>query len=121
MKNYDGPLYAPWSAVVKGRGFDPVEARRNVIDDNFRKIAVENHLEGVTKLMEGSNWEESTKLNIAKNLLNHIAELLDGKWHRSETLDYKGRRTERFIIERDITEGPDSSESDVSGSDSSDT
>jgi hypothetical protein len=26
-KNYDGPLYAPWSAVVKGRGFDPVEKR----------------------------------------------------------------------------------------------
>ncbi|AHB80571.1 hypothetical protein S-MbCM7_157 [Synechococcus phage ACG-2014h] len=26
-KNYDGPLYAPWSAVVKGRGFDPVEER----------------------------------------------------------------------------------------------
>ena len=28
MKNYDGPLYAPWSAVVKGRGFDPVEKRK---------------------------------------------------------------------------------------------
>ena len=26
--NYDGPLYAPWSAVVKGRGFDPVEHRK---------------------------------------------------------------------------------------------
>ena len=24
-KNYPGPLYAPWSAVVKGRGFDPLE------------------------------------------------------------------------------------------------
>ena len=24
-KNYQGPLYAPWSAVVKGRGFDPLE------------------------------------------------------------------------------------------------
>ena len=28
MKNYDGPLYAQWSAVVKGRGFDPVEKRK---------------------------------------------------------------------------------------------
>ena len=28
MKNYDGPLYAPWSAVVEGRGFDPVEKRK---------------------------------------------------------------------------------------------
>ncbi len=27
-KNYDGPLYAPWSAVVKGRGFDPIERRK---------------------------------------------------------------------------------------------
>ena len=26
--NYDGPLYAPWSAVVEGRGFDPVEQRK---------------------------------------------------------------------------------------------
>ena len=26
--NYDGPLYAPWSAVVEGRGFDPVEHRK---------------------------------------------------------------------------------------------
>lgn len=26
-KNYDGPLYAPWSAVVKGRGFDPIIER----------------------------------------------------------------------------------------------
>tara|TARA_B100001741_G_C16174437_1_gene423873 strand:- start:230 stop:373 length:144 start_codon:yes stop_codon:yes gene_type:complete len=26
-KNYDGPLYAPWSKVVEGRGFDPVEER----------------------------------------------------------------------------------------------
>ena len=30
MKNYDGfPLYAPWSKVVAGRGFDPVEKRKN--------------------------------------------------------------------------------------------
>ena len=28
MKNYDGPLYAPWSKVVAGRGFDPVEKRK---------------------------------------------------------------------------------------------
>ena len=66
------------------------------------------------------HWRKVSNDNIAKNLLDSIAELLDGKWHRSETLDYKGRRTERFIIERDITEEPDSSESDVSGSDSSD-
>ena len=28
MKNYDGSLYAPWSKVVEGRGFDPVEKRK---------------------------------------------------------------------------------------------
>ena len=32
-----------------------------------------------------------------------------------------GKRTRRHIIESDITEEPDSAESDVSGSDSSDT
>ena len=26
-KNYEGPLYAPWSDVVKGRGFDPITER----------------------------------------------------------------------------------------------
>ena len=42
-----------------------------MIDDNFRKIAVENHLEGVTKLVEGADWEGPTKLNIAKNLVKN--------------------------------------------------
>ena len=59
----------------------------NVIDDNFRKIAVENHLEGVTKLVEGSNWEEPTKLNIAKNLVEKIEELLGGEAHYFECSD----------------------------------
>ena len=40
---------------------------------------MQNHLEGVTKLVEGSNWEQPTKLNIAKNLVEKIEELLDGK------------------------------------------
>ena len=25
--NYEGPMYAPWSAVVAGRGFDPITER----------------------------------------------------------------------------------------------
>jgi len=58
-----------------------------MIDDNFRKIAVENHLEGVTKLVEGSNWEEPTKLNIAKNLVEKIEELLGGEAHFVECSD----------------------------------
>ena len=58
-----------------------------MIDDNFRKIAVENHLEGVTKLVEGANWEEPTKLNIAKNLVEKIEELLGGEAHYFECSD----------------------------------
>ena len=69
-----------------------------MIDDNFRKIAVENHLEGVTKLVEGSNWEEPTKLNIAKNLVEKIEELLGGEAHYFECCD---RTTEhkKIVIE----------------------
>ena len=70
----------------------------NVIDDNFREIAVENHLEGVSKLVEGSNWEEPTKLNIAKNLVEKIEELLGGEAHYFECCD---RTTEhrKIVIE----------------------
>ena len=73
-----------------------------MIDDNFRKIAVENHLEGVTKLVEGSNWEEPTKLNIAKNLVEKIEELLGGEAHYFECCD---RTTEhkKIVIEYNHT------------------
>ena len=50
-----------------------------MIDDNFRKIAVENHLEGVTKLVEGANWEKATNKVIVDNLIEKIEQLLDGK------------------------------------------
>ena len=72
------------------------------------------------RLAHHSKVEASNKA-IAENLLTSIAELVDGRWYRTETLDYTGKRTRRYIIESDITEEPDSSESDVSGSDSSDT
>ena len=61
-----------------------------MIDDNFREISVKNHLEGMNKLVEGSNWERPTKLNIAKNLVEKIGELLDGEIHYSTLLDHKG-------------------------------
>ena len=70
----------------------------NVIDDNFREIAVENHLEGVTKLVEGSNWEEPTKLNIAKNLVEKIEELLDGKAHYVQCCD-RTTQHNKIVIE----------------------
>ena len=56
----------------------------NVIDDDFRRIAVDTQLEGISKLVEGANWEKPTKLNIAKNLVERIEELLDGKAHYFE-------------------------------------
>jgi hypothetical protein len=58
-----------------------------MIDDNFRKIAVDTQLEGISKLVEGANWEKPTKLIIAKNLVEKIEELLDGKAHYVECSD----------------------------------
>jgi len=46
---------------------------------------------------------------------------MDGKWHRSSTLDYTGKQTTKYTIEFDTPEESDSSDSNVSGSDSSDT
>lgn len=69
-----------------------------MIDDNFRKIAIENHIEGVTKLVENSNWEKPTKLNIAKNLVEKIEELLDGKAHYFICCD-KTTEHEKIVIE----------------------
>ncbi len=59
----------------------------NVIDDDFRKFAVDTQLEGISKLVEGANWEKPTKLIIAKNLVEKIEELLDGKAHYVECSD----------------------------------
>ena len=73
-----------------------------MIDDNFRKISVQNHLEGVTKLVEGSNWEKPTKLNIAKNLVEKIEELLDGKVSHYVCCD-KTTQHEKIVIEYNHT------------------
>ena len=69
-----------------------------MIDDNFRRIAVDQQLEGISKLVEGADWEKPTKLNIAKNLVEKIEELLDGKAHYVECCD---RTTEhkKIVIE----------------------
>ena len=71
-----------------------------MIDDNFREIAVENHLEGVSKLVEGSNWEKPTKLNIVKNLVEKIEELLDGNAHYYVCTDKKTEHR-KIVIEYD--------------------
>jgi len=72
-----------------------------MIDDNFRKIAVENHLEGVTKLIEGANWEKATNKVIVDNLVEKIEQLLDAKVIRQTLVNSRGEVTQRIIIEHD--------------------
>ena len=68
-----------------------------------------------------TDWRTATNKVITENLLDNIALLTNGKWHRSSTLDYTGKQTTKYTIEFDTPEESDSSESDVTGSDSSDT
>ena len=75
-----------------------------MIDDNFRKIAVENHLEGVTKLVEGANWEKATNKVIVDNLVDKIEQLLDAKGNyliRQTLVNSRGEVKQRIIIEYD--------------------
>ena len=72
-----------------------------MIDDNFRKIAVENHLEGVTKLVEGANWEKATNKVIVDNLVEKIEQLLDAKVIRQTLVNSRGEVKQRIIIEHD--------------------
>ena len=72
----------------------------NVIDDNFRKIAVENHLEGVSKLVEGANWEKATNKVIVDNLIEKIEQLLDGKAKHYIVADKKTSHR-KIVIEYD--------------------
>ena len=72
-----------------------------MIDDNFRKIAVENHLEGVTKLIEGANWEKATNKVFVDNLVEKIEQLLDAKVIRQTLVNSRGEVKQRIIIEYD--------------------
>ena len=72
-----------------------------MIDDNFRKIAVENHLEDVTKLIDSANWEKATNKVIADNLVEKIEQLLDAKVIRQTLVNSRGEVTQRIIIEHD--------------------
>ena len=69
-----------------------------MIDDDFRKFAVDTQITGISKLVEGSNWEKPTKLNIAKNLAEKIAELLDAEVQYSYLLDHKGVEQRKISI-----------------------
>lgn len=69
-----------------------------MIDDNFRRIAVDQQLENISNLVESADWEKPTKLNIAKNLVEKIEELLDGKAHYVECCD-RITQHEKIVIE----------------------
>ena len=71
-----------------------------MIDDNFRRIAVDHQLEGISKLVEGADWEKPTKLNIAKNLVERIEELLDGEARYYIVADKKTSHR-KIVIEYD--------------------
>ena len=72
-----------------------------MIDDNFRKLTVENHLEDVTKLIESANWEKATNKVIVDNLVEKIEQLLDAKVIRQTLVNSRGEVKQRIIIEHD--------------------
>ena len=80
--NYDGPLYAPWSAVVKGRGFDPVKHRKmtqtftqtsdGLYDRHHYKIIAKN---GDTIVVD--NWAQAHEIWWNKGPILDRIEVLD--------------------------------------------
>ena len=58
-----------------------------------------------------TDWRTATNKQIAENLLDKIALLMDGKWHRSSTLDYTGKQTTKYTIEFDTPEPDEQSPS----------
>lgn len=70
-----------------------------MIDDNFRKIAVEIQVDNICRLMENADWEKETKQNIANNLIDKIAELLDAKSVRHFYCSDKTTEHEKIIVE----------------------
>ena len=47
---------------------------------------------------EIDDWQQETKLNIVKNLVNKIAELLNAEIHYSYLLDHKGVEQRKISI-----------------------
>ena len=71
----------------------------NVIDNTFRKIAIQYQTDNICKLMESSDWEQPTKMNIVNNLLDKISELISAKITRSTVVNSKGEATKKITIE----------------------
>jgi vacuolar-type H+-ATPase subunit I/STV1 len=72
----------------------------NVIDDDFRRFAVNTQLEGISKLVEGANWEKATNKVIVDNLIEKIEKLLDGKARHYIVADKKTSHR-KIVIEYD--------------------
>ena len=115
---------------IEGAGtkWAPVKGTRKYNKDAF--IVIKNRSRNPTvpsinddpeRLAHHSKVEASKQQSDSGEPANEHSGFLDGRWYRTETLDSRGNRTRRYIIESDITEGSDSPESDVSGSDSSNT
>ena len=58
-----------------------------------------------------TDWRTATNKVITENLLDNIALLTNGKWHRSSTLDYTGKQTTKNNIEFDTPEPDEQSPS----------
>tara|TARA_B100001287_G_C22343245_1_gene371708 strand:- start:99 stop:299 length:201 start_codon:yes stop_codon:yes gene_type:complete len=64
---------------------------------------------------------EKEKFLMAHMQLSNVCKLLNGRLQKFQTLDYTGKRTTKYTIEFDTPEKSDSTDPDVSGSNSSDT
>ena len=71
-----------------------------MIDDNFRKIAVETQLDNISKIMENANWEKATNKVIVDNLVEKIEQLLDGEAKHYIVADRKSSH-KKIVIEYD--------------------
>ena len=83
-KNYPGPLYAPWSDVVKGKGYDPLEEKAEVYWsskalDQLEEIQQRESFEtGVAKARR--DYRSGTLLNF-KQFMAKLTDILD-EWEK---------------------------------------
>ena len=45
------------------------------------------------------DWRAATNLVIAHQQLDNLASLMNGRWYSTETLNSRGERTTRYIVE----------------------
>ena len=70
-----------------------------MIDNTFRKFAIQYQTDNICRIMEASDWEKPTKMNIINNLLDKIGELISAKIIRSTVVNSKGEVTRKITIE----------------------